>query len=96
MNYQNDPYNYMQNVVPPQAPAFGTMNQFNTYDFQTSYPPPAPNFNIACPAPPGIHGDTWIPNMTSNMPPNEESEEEKKKRDGNAIKTISIKILLRY
>ena len=86
MNYPNDPYNYMQNVVPPQAPTFGAMNQFNSYDFQANYPPPAPNFtNIACPAPPGIHGDSWIPqqNMAPNMPPSEESEEERKKRDGN-------------
>jgi len=83
MNYPNDQYNYMQNVVP-QAPPFSSMNQFNNYDFQTSYPPPAPNFNIACPAPPGIHNESWIQqNMAPNMPPSEESEEEKKKRDGN-------------
>lgn len=85
MNYQTDPYgNYMQGVVPPQAPTFGGMNQFNSYDFQGNYPPPAPNFsNISCPAPPGM-GDSWIPqqSMAPTMPLTEESEEDKKKREG--------------
>lgn len=87
MNYQTDPYNnYMQNVVPPQAPSFAQMGQFNSYDFQAGYPPPAPNFsNISCPAPPGIQGDTsWMPQQ-SMAPPSmshtEETEEEKKKRE---------------
>lgn len=79
MNYTTDPYNFMQNV--PQPPSFGpAMNQFNSYEFQANYPP-APNFtNI--PAPPGISSESWIPQQS--MPPAmpEESEEEKRKREG--------------
>lgn len=79
----NDGYGN-QMPYPPTAPNFGTMaqidQQFNSYDFQGGFPPPAPAFNvgISCPAPPGMV-DGWIP-----PPPilHEESEEEKMKREG--------------
>lgn len=83
MNYPADPYNNYMAVVPPQAPSFAPMNQFNSYEFQGNYAPPAPNFsNIACPAPPGM-SDSWIPQqaMAPTMPP-EESEEDRRKREG--------------
>lgn len=86
----NDGYgNYIPNA--PAAPNFGVMtqmdSQFNSYDFQGAFPPPAPAFNvgISCPAPPGMV-DGWIP-----PPPmcdvlvQEESGEDKLKREGKRL-----------
>lgn len=89
MNYQGDAYNnYMPNA--PQAPQFsGQMVQFNSYDFQGNYPPPAPSFSmnppgmhssIACPAPPGM-GDSWVPPQQHMQAPGE-TNDERLKREG--------------
>lgn len=74
MGYGNETYaNYV-----PQFP--GSMAQFNTYDFQAAYPPPAPTFGMdmtACPAPPGL--TDWTPQAPLQSA---ENEEEKKRREG--------------
>lgn len=64
------------------------MAQFNTYDFQATYPP-ASNFPMnqgmgmssTCPAPPGL--SDWQP---SQAPMVSESEEEKLRREGKKLK----------
>lgn len=76
MGYGNETYgNYV-----PQFP--GSMAQFNTYDFQASYPPPTQNFPMGmgstCHAPPGL--SDWQPPQAS-MP--SESEEDKLRREGD-------------
>lgn len=65
----------------------GSMAQFNTYDFQTTYPPPPPatNFGLnmaSCPAPPGL--SDWQPQLSL-----QENEEEMKRREGKFIQNIS-------
>lgn len=82
MAYGNEQYgNYV-----PQFP--GSMAQFNTYDFQTNYPPQAQNFPgmnmAACPAPPGM--SDWQGPQTPMV---SESEEEKLRREG---KKLNLKI----
>lgn len=80
MSYGNEQYG---TYGVPQFP--GSMAQFNTYDFQASYPP-APNFPMnqamgmgaSCPAPPGL--SDW---PQSQAPMVSESEEDKAKREGN-------------
>lgn len=79
----NDGYgNYIPNA--PAPPQFGSMPQFNSYDFQgaSGFAPPAPTFNvpgISCPVPPGM-AESWIP-----PPQPEETEEERLKREGKTI-----------
>lgn len=76
MGYGNEAYaNYVPQITFP-----GSMAQFNAYDFQTAYPPPAPNFGMnmsACPAPPGL--TDWPPQVAIHPA---ENEEEKKRHEG--------------
>lgn len=82
-NMYTDGYgNYVPNVPVPQQ--FGTIPQFNSYDFQeaSTFQSAMPVFNvhgISCPAPPGMT-EGWIAQS-------EEKEEETLKRKG---KTATI------
>lgn len=85
MGYGSDAYgNYV-----PQFP--GSMAQFNSYDFQGTYPATAVagfgmNQMSACPAPPGL--TDWQPQAP--LQPSE-NEEEKKRREGK-FAIIYVKI----
>jgi hypothetical protein len=79
MSYGNEAYG---NYGVPQFP--GSMAQFNTYDFQATYPPaqnfpmnPAMGMGGTCPAPPGM--SDWQQPQTPMV---SEPEEEKLKREG--------------
>lgn len=81
MAYGNETY---ANYGVPQFP--GSMAQFNTYDFQATYPP-APNFDMnmgmsaaSCPAPPGL--TDWQPPQAPMLT---EPDIEKQKREGKSL-----------